>query len=299
MFGDAGKRNLRVGDMTRLACFLSMLLFVMCVLWQEVWAVGRFKALDDDTYETYSLSSEVNYVDDPSLSSVTDEEAYTFDPTAYDSYTVTDLAGSSGPEYAGTEDDVLSDKTITSPQQTIADADGFDLYWDDNESSTDPELALMDASFASSCGTGNPVDDCWRCDADWDSHRQALASCAVGFGRAAIGGKNGKIYVVTSAKDDNAANPAPGTLRYAVTRLEPLWIIFAYSMTIKLKNELMITSYKTIDGRGVTVNCGRRWVDNSACDQCYRARYCDSRYQTHWTWEGHDFCSAHWKPWEM
>jgi pectate lyase len=38
-----------------------------------------------------------------------------------------------------------------------------------------------------------------------------------------------------------------------VTRPGPLWITFAYSMTIKLKNELMITSYKTIHGRGVNV----------------------------------------------
>lgn len=60
--------------------------------------------------------------------------------------------------------------------------------------------------------------------------------------------------MVTSSRDDNPANPSPGTLRYAVTRPGPLWIIFAYSMTIKLKNELMITSYKTIDGRGVDVH---------------------------------------------
>jgi pectate lyase len=109
------------------------------------------------------------------------------------------------------------------------------------------------ASRSSGCGTGNPIDDCWKCDPNWASHRQSLANCAIGFGRNAIGGKNGKIYVVTSPQDDNPANPSPGTLRYAVTRPGALWIIFARSMTIRLKNELMITSFKTIDGRGVTV----------------------------------------------
>jgi pectate lyase len=47
------------------------------------------------------------------------------------------------------------------------------------------------------CGSGNPVDDCWRCDPSWADNRQRLADCVVGFGRAALGGKNGKTYVVT------------------------------------------------------------------------------------------------------
>ncbi|CAM6013057.1 unnamed protein product [Sphagnum balticum] len=116
----------------------------------------------------------------------------------------------------------------------------------------DPTVSLRAAWGG--CGTGNPVDDCWRCDPNWASHRQSLANCAIGFGRNAIGGKNGRIYVVTSPADDDVANPRPGTLRYALTRLEPLWIIFARSMTIRLKNEGMMTSYKTLDGRGVVVH---------------------------------------------
>ena len=119
--------------------------------------------------------------------------------------------------------------------------------------STETSLASTSSS-GSQCSSGNPTDDCWRCDPNWASNPQKYASCAFGFGRNAIGGKNGKIYVVTSPRDDNPANPAYGTLRWGVTRLEPLWIIFKTSMTIRLKNELMITSYKTIDGRGVTVH---------------------------------------------
>lgn len=101
--------------------------------------------------------------------------------------------------------------------------------------------------------TGNPIDDCWKCS-DWASNRRRLADCAVGFGADSIGGRNGQIYVVTDSSDRDVINPIPGTLRYAVMQEEPLWIVFAADMTIKLKHELILTSYKTIDGRGVQVD---------------------------------------------
>lgn len=105
-----------------------------------------------------------------------------------------------------------------------------------------------------SCGTGNPIDDCWRCDPNWARNRQRLADCAIGFGKNALGGKGGDIYVVTDSSDKDATKPEPGTLRHAVIQEEPLWIVFAHDMTIKLKEELMVNSYKTIDGRGVSVH---------------------------------------------
>lgn len=98
----------------------------------------------------------------------------------------------------------------------------------------------------------NPIDSCWRGSSEWASNRRALADCAVGFGRNAIGGKYGATYVVTDPSD-NPQNPKPGTLRYGVIQTKPLWIVFARSMVIKLKNELMVNSYKTIDGRGAKV----------------------------------------------
>ncbi|KAH6809903.1 Pectate lyase family protein [Perilla frutescens var. frutescens] len=104
-----------------------------------------------------------------------------------------------------------------------------------------------------SCGTGNPIDDCWRCDPNWEKNRQRLADCAIGFGKHAIGGRDGKIYVVTDP-GDNAVNPKPGTLRYGAIQNEPLWIIFGRDMVIKLKQELMLNSFKTIDGRGASVH---------------------------------------------
>jgi pectate lyase len=49
-------------------------------------------------------------------------------------------------------------------------------------------------------------------------------------------------------------NPKAGTLRYGVIQDKPLWIIFAHDMVIRLSEELMVASNKTIDGRGVNVH---------------------------------------------
>ena len=104
-----------------------------------------------------------------------------------------------------------------------------------------------------SCGTGNPIDDCWRCDKNWEKNRKRLADCAIGFGKHAIGGRDGKIYVVTDS-GDHPVSPKPGTLRYGAIQEEPLWIIFQRDMTIRLKEELMVNSFKTLDGRGASVH---------------------------------------------
>ncbi|KAG2629175.1 hypothetical protein PVAP13_3KG398700 [Panicum virgatum] len=115
--------------------------------------------------------------------------------------------------------------------------------------------------LADDCGTGNPVDDCWRCESSWAANRQRLADCAIGFGRDAGGGKNGKTYVVTDPSDDDPVAPVPGTLRYGLVQEEPLWITFARDMTIRPKEELVVSSHKTVDGRGADVVVG----DGGAC----------------------------------
>lgn len=107
--------------------------------------------------------------------------------------------------------------------------------------------------FAGPCRATNPIDRCWRCRKDWATDRKRLARCAQGFGRNATGGLAGKFYIVTDGSDDDVLAPRPGTLRWAVIQAEPLWIIFARSMLIKLKEELLIGSDKTIDGRGAQV----------------------------------------------
>ncbi|XP_020211456.1 probable pectate lyase 18 [Cajanus cajan] len=111
----------------------------------------------------------------------------------------------------------------------------------------------MLAKDQATCLTGNPIDDCWRCDPNWAANRQKLADCGVGFGRDALGGKGGQIYVVTDSSDRDPANPVPGTLRHAVIQDEPLWIVFGGDMTITLKHELIFNSFKTVDGRGANV----------------------------------------------
>lgn len=104
------------------------------------------------------------------------------------------------------------------------------------------------------CLATNPIDQCWRCKADWAENRKALADCALGFGRHVTGGKAGKFYVVTDPSDNELVNPKNGTLRHAVIQTEPLWITFKGNMFIKLKGELIMTSNKTIDGRGAQVH---------------------------------------------
>ncbi|XP_068636224.1 pectate lyase-like [Aristolochia californica] len=104
------------------------------------------------------------------------------------------------------------------------------------------------------CLATNPIDRCWRCQPGWAKNRKKLAQCVLGFGRKTMGGKYGKIYVVTDSSDNDMLNPRPGTLRYGVIQDEPLWIIFARDMIIRLNQELMINSYKTIDARGAHVH---------------------------------------------
>ncbi|KAJ8766110.1 hypothetical protein K2173_020626 [Erythroxylum novogranatense] len=112
---------------------------------------------------------------------------------------------------------------------------------------------LLSTQQKDQCRTGNPIDDCWRCDSNWAANRQRLADCAIGFGRGSLGGKGGQIYVVTDSSDHDPAHPTPGTLRYGVIQEQPLWIVFSTNMVIKLKHELIINSYKTVDGRGANV----------------------------------------------
>ncbi|KAG6475021.1 hypothetical protein ZIOFF_064238 [Zingiber officinale] len=69
-----------------------------------------------------------------------------------------------------------------------------------------------------------------------------------------MGGKGGPFYVVTDPSDPDPVNPPPGTLRYGVIQEGPLWITFASDMNIRLNEELIVNSFKTIDGRGAVVH---------------------------------------------
>ena len=63
---------------------------------------------------------------------------------------------------------------------------------------------------------------------------------AEGYGRYATGGRGGTVYHVTSL-DDDAANPAEGTLRYYITKKSgPRIIVFDVAGTIELQAQLKI-----------------------------------------------------------
>ncbi|KAG8384733.1 hypothetical protein BUALT_Bualt04G0148900 [Buddleja alternifolia] len=124
---------------------------------------------------------------------------------------------------------------------------------EENSSSNSTRRHLLARGYAGPCMATNPIDRCWRCQENWAENRFRLADCGLGFGYKAKGGKNGRIYTVNDSSDSDLLNPKPGTLRHAVIQNETLWIIFSKSMTIRLQQELIMTSNKTIDGRGATV----------------------------------------------
>ncbi|KAJ8749877.1 hypothetical protein K2173_013792 [Erythroxylum novogranatense] len=133
------------------------------------------------------------------------------------------------------------------------DNEEFDVV-DESKNSTRRSLRQGKRRYRGPCQATNPIDRCWRCTKNWAKNRKRLARCALGFGRGTSGGRRGKIYLVTDNSDNDIANPRPGTLRHAVVQNGPLWIIFARDMNIKLKAELLVTSDKTIDGRGANVH---------------------------------------------
>ncbi|KAL3833228.1 hypothetical protein ACJIZ3_007964 [Penstemon smallii] len=112
----------------------------------------------------------------------------------------------------------------------------------------------LGAKYRGPCAATNPIDRCWRCDPKWADNRQRYADCVQGFGIGTTGGKGGPIYIVTDSSDNDMVNPKPGTLRHAVIQNGPLWIIFGGSMNIRLNQELIVASNKTIDGRGGVVH---------------------------------------------
>ncbi|XP_061355861.1 pectate lyase-like [Gastrolobium bilobum] len=124
------------------------------------------------------------------------------------------------------------------------------LALDETSNNTRRELKQK---YQGPCTATNPIDTCWRCNQNWAKNRFKLAKCGKGFGRRATGGLGGPIYVVTDESDNDMISPKPGTLRFGVTQKGPLWIIFQRSMIIRLNQELLVSSDKTIDGRGVNV----------------------------------------------
>ncbi|KAH6773436.1 Pectin lyase-like superfamily protein [Perilla frutescens var. hirtella] len=109
----------------------------------------------------------------------------------------------------------------------------------------------------------NVIDKCWRTNPDWRRNRRQLATCTVGFAGKMTNniGRDVVNYKVTDSGDEDPLNPRPGTLRYAMTDLKgKVWITFKRSMSITLAKPLLVSSFTTIDGRGVNVH-----IENGGC----------------------------------
>ncbi|XP_061375156.1 probable pectate lyase 16 [Gastrolobium bilobum] len=114
----------------------------------------------------------------------------------------------------------------------------------------------------------NVIDQCWRLDPEWRKNRTQLATCSVGYAGKMTNniGKDLIYYEVTDPSDD-PINPKPGTLRYGASRIHgKVWITFQRDMQIRLERPLLISSFTTIDGRGVDVH-----IANNACLMIYKA----------------------------
>ncbi|KAJ1425120.1 Pectin lyase fold/virulence factor [Sesbania bispinosa] len=114
----------------------------------------------------------------------------------------------------------------------------------------------------------NVIDRCWRPNPKWRRHRSQLATCSVGYtGKMTNNiGKDLILYKVTDPSDD-PINPRPGTLRYGASMIQgKVWIRFQRDMHIRLERPLLISSFTTIDGRGVNIH-----IADNACLMIYKA----------------------------
>ncbi|XP_078177547.1 pectate lyase-like isoform X2 [Carex rostrata] len=134
----------------------------------------------------------------------------------------------------------------------ILEEDQEEMFIESNR--TKSTRRTLRQKYKGPCQATNPIDRCWRCRSNWANERKRLAKCVKGFASGTTGGAAGKFYVVTDASDKDVVNPKFGTLRWGVIQKEPLWITFANDMIITLSQELMISSNKTLDGRGANVH---------------------------------------------
>ncbi|QCD94688.1 pectate lyase [Vigna unguiculata] len=114
----------------------------------------------------------------------------------------------------------------------------------------------------------NVIDRCWRKNPEWRRHQYQLATCCVGYAGKMIKNIGNDLihYKVTDSSDD-PINPKPNTLRYGTSILQgKVWITFQKDMQIELKKTLLISSFTTIDGRGVNVH-----IANNACLMIFKA----------------------------
>ncbi|XP_058781962.1 probable pectate lyase 4 [Vicia villosa] len=120
---------------------------------------------------------------------------------------------------------------------------------------------LMDSNM-------NMIDHCWRPNPEWRRHKQQIATCSVGYAGKMVNniGKDLIHYKVTDPNDD-PINPKLGTLRYGASVIQgKVWITFQKDMNIRLVKPLLISSFTTIDGRGVNIH-----IADNACLMIFKA----------------------------
>ncbi|KAA8527961.1 hypothetical protein F0562_035170 [Nyssa sinensis] len=118
------------------------------------------------------------------------------------------------------------------------------------------QRTILAKTSKKSIKTMNAIDKCWRWNPKWRSHRQQLATCSVGFaGKMTNNIGTGMTHYKVTDPSDNPLNPQEGTLRYGMTNIRgKVWITFQRDMKIKLEKPLLVSSFTTIDGRGVTIH---------------------------------------------
>ncbi|XP_057449442.1 probable pectate lyase 4 [Lotus japonicus] len=114
----------------------------------------------------------------------------------------------------------------------------------------------------------NVIDRCWRPNPEWRRQRYQLATCSVGYaGKMTNNIGDDLIHYKVIDPTDDPINPRPGTLRYGASVIQgKVWIKFQRDMKIRLEKPLLISSFTTIDGRGVNVN-----IADNACLMIYKA----------------------------
>ncbi|GAB2289607.1 hypothetical protein Dimus_023916 [Dionaea muscipula] len=104
-----------------------------------------------------------------------------------------------------------------------------------------------------SCQATNPIDQCWRCRKDWAANRMRLADCVLAWCQDHL--RRRMVNTMSSMTRRTLACRTQN--RHTTTCSHPAGsplIIFSKSMVIRLNQELIMTSDKTIDGRGVEVH---------------------------------------------
>ncbi|OIW15075.1 hypothetical protein TanjilG_08562 [Lupinus angustifolius] len=114
----------------------------------------------------------------------------------------------------------------------------------------------------------NVIDKCWRSDPEWRKHRPQLARCSMGYaGKMTNNIGEGLIHYKVTDPSDDPINPKYGTLRYGASVIQgKVWITFQRDMVIRLVRPLLVSSFTTIDGRGVDVH-----IAHNACLMIFKA----------------------------